>query len=188
MSLVPRMMAHQRLRKRMEALRPDLYRLAYSWCQDAQLADDLVQDCMERGLKRIDQLKDHDQLKAWLARILSNLHVDFRRRNRETVQFDENMAPASGYADWDGARSRLIHQTRHAVDQLNEDQRKTLTLVDLMGFSYAEVAEVLEVPVGTVMSRLHRARNNLKTMLAPEARPEASAEGEQPAMRPRRVK
>lgn len=168
MSLVPRLVAQQRLSKQMEQLRPDLYRLAYSWCRDAQLADDLVQDCMERGLKRVDQLKDHAQLKAWLARILSNLHIDYRRRSRETVQFDENLAPASGHADWDGARSRLIHQTRNAVDRLGEDQRKTLTLVDLMGFSYAEVAEVLDVPVGTVMSRLHRARNNLKAILAPE--------------------
>lgn len=172
MSLLPATLVRQRLYKRMESLRPDLYRLAYSWCQDGQLADDLVQEAMERGLKRLDQLKDPNQLRAWLARILSNLHADHWRRNRETVEFDENLSPGEGRAEWDGARNRLIEQTRDAVNRLGDDQRKTLTLVDLMGCSYAEVAEILEVPVGTVMSRLHRARANLRQILAPEERSE----------------
>ena len=96
MSLLPASLVRQRLYKRMESLRPDLYRLAYSWCQDGQLADDLVQEAMERGLKRLDQLKDPNQMRAWLARILSNLHADHWRRSRETVECDENLSPGEG--------------------------------------------------------------------------------------------
>ncbi|MCB1878157.1 MAG: sigma-70 family RNA polymerase sigma factor [Chromatiales bacterium] len=161
-------LAKRQLKRRMEEYRPRLYRLAWSWCRDAQLADDLVQDCMVRGLQRIDQLRNVDQLEVWLTRILANLHKDHLRRRKETVDVDDVELTGDMGPEQDAQRRDLVTRVRDAVDRLNDDQRKVLTLVDLMEFSYADVAQALDIPVGTVMSRLCRARARLKQMLKDE--------------------
>ena len=165
MKTISRLTTHYCLRKQMKALRPQLYRLAWSWCHDAEQADDLVQDTLLRGLERIDQLRDQEQLKYWLCRIMSNLHKDQLRMRRESVNYEEVVLPAEGDPEQEAGRQELIGQVRTAIAKLNEDQRMVVTLVDLMGFSYADVAGVLEVPVGTVMSRLNRARERMRSLL-----------------------
>jgi RNA polymerase sigma-70 factor (ECF subfamily) len=157
-----RLTAQYCLRKQVKSLRPELYRLAWSWCHDAQQADDLVQDTLLRGLERIDQLREQAHLKFWLCRIMSNLHKDQLRRRRECVNCDDLVLAAEDDPEREVGRQELIGQVRSAMVRLTEDQRKVLTLVDLMEFSYAEVAQLLEIPVGTVMSRLSRARERLK--------------------------
>jgi RNA polymerase sigma-70 factor (ECF subfamily) len=165
LSVLTRIAAHHCLRRQAKALRPDLYRLAWSWCHDAALADDLVQDALVRGLERADQLRDPGQLRVWLCRILCNLHKDHLRARRDLVCAEEVGLLAEDDPERSAGEEQLVRRVRGAISSLRDDQRKVLTLVDLMGFSYAEVANILEVPVGTVMSRLHRAREQLKRLL-----------------------
>ncbi len=161
----------RRLSNAFDALRPDLYRIAWSWCHDDTLAEDLVQETCLRALERSQQLRDLDRLRPWLLRIMANLHRDHYRRRRETVTLDEGDAemasPEPGPVE-QAERSATIVMVHRAIAGLNDDQRKVLTLVDVGGFSYAEVAEALEIPLGTVMSRLSRARAQLRARLAPQ--------------------
>ncbi len=148
-----------------EQRRERLYRLAVSWCHDAMLADDLVQDTLGKALKSHHQLKDHNKLDAWLFRILHNTWMEHIRRNKPTTDLDDidpldEQTPESHLSD-----EQLVQRVQQAVSKLPIPQRQVITLVDLEGSSYAEVAEILEVPIGTVMSRLNRARSTLKKRL-----------------------
>ena len=152
-------------RARVEAQREPLYRLAYSWCRDAALADDLVQEAMLRALDRGTQLNDAQRLKAWLCAILANCLKDHYRRARSLEPLDEDL-PAQGQSpESASASAQLGARVRAEIERLPLGQRQVVTLVDLEGFSYAEVGEILEVPIGTVMSRLCRAREALRARL-----------------------
>ena len=148
-----------------ELRRERLHRLANSWCHDQMLADDLVQDTLSKALKYHYQLKDHDKLDAWLFRILHNTWMDHLRRYKPTTDLDDidpldDKTPESYLSD-----EQLVNRVQKAIFKLPIPQRQVVTLVDLEGSSYAEVAEILELPIGTVMSRLNRARNTLKKSL-----------------------
>ncbi len=160
--------ARQRLRRQLKTLRPELYRLAWSWCQNAAVADDLVQETCLRALERADQLRDPARLKGWLVRILVNLHTDLLRQRRETEDVAELPCCAGNEPDLSAERQDTVQRVRQAICRLSEDQRRVLTLVDLMEMSYAEVAEALDIPIGTVMSRLSRARKRLRLLLQSE--------------------
>ena len=153
------------------ALRPDLYRIAWSWCHDDALAEDLVQDTCLRALEKSSQLDKFDKLRPWLLRIMANLHSDHFRRERNTVELDDctpplrSAVPCPVEAAEHHATVVMVHR---AIASLGDDQRKVVTLVDVGGFSYAEVAEALDIPIGTVMSRLSRARKRLRRQLAPQ--------------------
>ncbi|MEN8130910.1 MAG: sigma-70 family RNA polymerase sigma factor [Pseudomonadota bacterium] len=162
MRLLQHFADRRRLRPKIEASRPRLFRLAWSWCHDPQLADDLVQVTLLRALQGLDKLRDPERLEVWLTQILVNQHQDTLRRRRNDTTYEEGLFPAVGSPDQDLQRTDLIARVRTAVRQLGDEQRKVLTLVDLMEFSYVEVAQALDIPIGTVMSRLCRARRNLK--------------------------
>jgi RNA polymerase sigma-70 factor (ECF subfamily) len=158
-------------RRRIEASREALYRLAYAWCHDAALADDLVQETLLRALDRSHQLREPERLKSWLCAILANRLRDHYRRLRghedvddlqEAVLVDEKTPEATRES------MQLAERVRAEVARLPLGQRQVLTLVDLEECSYAEVAEILQVPIGTVMSRLCRARALLKQRLLDE--------------------
>lgn len=172
---ISRFAARHHLTRQAKALRPSLYRLAWSWCHDEQLADDLVQDTLVRGLERIDQLRDAEQLKVWLCRILCNLHRDYLRARRDCVPCEEANLLSDDDPERELGRQQLVERVRAAMGSLSDDHRKVITLVDLTECSYVEVAEILQIPVGTVMSRLYRARERLKSLLeeqrAPTVRP-----------------
>jgi len=145
--------------------RERLYRLANSWCRDGMLADDLVQDTLGKALKNHHQLKDYEKLDAWLFRILHNTWMDHLRRYKPTTDLDDiepldDKTPESHLSD-----EQLAYRVQEAVFNLPIPQRQVITLVDLEGSSYAEVSEILELPIGTVMSRLNRARHALKKSL-----------------------
>ena len=161
-------------RRQIEAARGRLYRIAWSWCHDPALADDLVQECMLRALQKADRLRQEDRLEVWLTRILSNLHKDHLRRQREIRPVEETDLPPSASAEDLHQRQAVVSRVRAAVAQLGDEQRKVVTLVDLMEFSYAEVAATLDIPLGTVMSRLCRARRKLKETLTEASRSEQS--------------
>jgi RNA polymerase sigma-70 factor, ECF subfamily len=153
------------LRRRLEELRPRLYRLAFSWCHDAALADDLVQETLIKALARGEQLRDAQALESWLFSILNNCWRDYLRGRREfadiadidEVIVDETPSPEQRYAS-----RQTVQRVRLAIAGLPIGQRQVITLVDIEECSYAAVAAILDLPVGTVMSRLARARQALR--------------------------
>lgn len=154
-----------RLRQRLEAMRPRLYRLAYSWTMNPALADDLTQDTLAKGLKKVSQLKNPAALEGWLFGILRNCWRDHYRSHRDMDELDHEQLTDGFTPEHHHEQQNIVTRVRSAIAQLAEGQREVLTLVDLEGFSYAEVAESLEIPIGTVMSRLCRARKALAEKL-----------------------
>ena len=155
-------------KRRLTAARPRLYRTAFVWTKSRELADDLVQETATKALRKAKQLRDIDALDAWLFRIMMNCWRDYLRQNPSTEDIDNHEISTENTPETDNSRSELIRLVRSAVGQLPDAFRQTVTLVDLEGFSYVETAEILNVPVGTVMSRLSRARSRLRDRLANE--------------------
>lgn len=157
------------IRQQMVALLPRLERFALMLTGSAADADDLVQATVERALARLDQWVWGTSLASWLFAIAHNLHRNQRRdvANRlrlleEHGQGLETMADGAAQAEgW-----AHLQEVRREVLRLPEEQRAVLVLVALEGLSYREAAELLEVPVGTVTSRLARARDALRAALA----------------------
>jgi len=154
-----------KFRKRLEAMRPRLYRLAYSWTMNPALADDLTQDALTKGLRKVAQLKNPDALEGWLFGILRNCWRDHYRSHREMDELDHEQLTDELTPEHYHEQQHIVNKVRSAIAQLAEGQREVVTLVDLEGFSYAEVAESLTIPIGTVMSRLCRARKALAEKL-----------------------
>lgn len=152
---------HKQQLQKIEALRPLLFRVAVSWCNDEMLADDIVQDALTKAIQNIAQLKDQDALKSWLFTILNNQWREYLRRNRPCVDIDELVFIADSTPELDEERQQTCNQVRLAISELPLSQRQTITLVDLEDMSYQEVAKALDVPIGTIMSRLNRARKAL---------------------------
>lgn len=143
------------------ALLPNLRRFALSLCRRPDIADDLVQITAERAFAARDRFDPATRLDAWLFRILRNAWIDQTRRERTRgVSVDIADVPEASVAD--GVRETEAHlmlrQTRAAMDELPEEQREVMVLVCVEDLSYREAAEVLGIPIGTVMSRLARAR------------------------------
>jgi RNA polymerase sigma-70 factor (ECF subfamily) len=154
--------------QRLAEARPRLWRLAHAWCRNRALADDLVQDALAKGLKNHAQLRDEEALHAWLCGILAHCWHDHLRAHRsmeDVADIEETALVADGSPEAEYLQSEIVRRVRRAVAELPVPQREVVTLVDLEEFSYAEVAAILEVPIGTVMSRLSRARNALKERL-----------------------
>ena len=146
-----------------EPLIPALRRYARALVRNRATADDLVQDCLERAVSRWQQRRDGD-VRAWLFSILHNLAVDqFRKtaaRGRH-VAIDETSENSFGEAA--AQEHRLMYRAvLNKLAALPEEQRTVLLLVAVEDLSYADAAKVLNVPVGTVMSRLSRARERLQ--------------------------
>jgi RNA polymerase sigma-70 factor (ECF subfamily) len=154
------------IRGELEKRRELLYRLAYSWCHNPALADDLVQDAMVKALKNARQLKNTAAIKGWLSKILANCWYDYLRRTRETVDLDNLPYEDTSSEGDEHEQQDIVSRVRAMIATLPVGQRQVITLVDLAGFSYIEIAEILDIPVGTVMSRISRARNALRTKLA----------------------
>ena len=152
-------------RASLEAARPALFRTAYAWCRDATLADDLVQEATAKALERGDQLRDPTRLRSWLFAILSRCWHDHLRACHPHEDIDElaEEALAGDVSVTDEIeRRQTVTRVRAAVARLPVGQRQVLTLVDLEEFSYAEVGDILGIPIGTVMSRLCRGRRALR--------------------------
>jgi len=157
--------AQRRLRQQVCELRPQMYRMAFAWCHDAALADDLVQEAMMKALTRLKSLQDENALKSWVFRILTNCYRDWGRRQKDTVDVDSMDLTCEDCPERQTERNRLISEVHRAMAELSTDHRQVVSLVDLEGFAYAEVSEILDVPIGTVMSRLSRARAQLRKVL-----------------------
>lgn len=161
--------AQRELAERIEASRGRLYRVAFSWCHDAALADDLAQEALARGLARTEQLRDAERLSSWLFSILHRCWIDHLRLRRQDLdegaiaELPSDLPGPEGHAE----QQETVSRVRAAVAALPLGQRQVVTLVDLEEFSYADVAAILSIPIGTVMSRLCRAREALRGLLEP---------------------
>jgi RNA polymerase sigma-70 factor (ECF subfamily) len=153
-------------RQRLARLSPRLKRLALAWCGDDSLADDLTQEALSKALQNLHSLKHDKALDGWAFSILANCFRDHCRRSRQTDEFIDCQDPTHTPAPEQIDQQQTVQQVRQAVARLSPPQREVLMLVDLEACSYAEVAEILGIPVGTVMSRLNRARLKLKQILA----------------------
>lgn len=152
-------------RKKLEHHRARLYRVAYAWSHNPALADDLVQETLTKAMQKSSQLRDPSAGEAWLYSILSNCYRDHFRRNRETEDIDKVELVHESTPESENSRLETVEKVRLSIAKLPEGQRQVVTLVDLEGFSYAEVASILNIPIGTVMSRLCRARSALRKHL-----------------------
>ena len=167
------------VRQEMIGLLPRMRRFAYSLTGSMDDADDLVQGACERALGRLDQYERGTRLDSWLFRIIQTTWIDRVRavRRRGTVSDPEVMAavPFDARIHEQTEARAALDIVREEIARLPENQRLVLALVTVDGMSYKDAAEMLEIPIGTVMSRLSRARKRLGEALE---RPRPTAEQE----------
>ncbi len=153
------------LRGRLQEHIPALRRNPRALVGDAALADDLVQDCLERAVARAHQWRQSGSLRGWLFTIMHNINANQRRSASRAPGWDpieraENSVGRPG----DQIDRLMLQEVVSALGSLSLEQRQVLLLVALEGLRYEEVAQVLGVPIGTVMSRLSRARDRLREL------------------------
>ena len=146
---------------------PRLRRYARALLRDADAADDLVQDCLERALLRLDNWQTGESPRRWLFTIMHHLFVDQMRKSRRRSEvvmltLDDSEALSSPATQTETIASREIVDALQAV---SPDRRAALLMVGIEGFSYAEAANILGIPAGTLMSRIARGREELRGLL-----------------------
>ncbi|WP_067734250.1 RNA polymerase sigma factor [Novosphingobium naphthalenivorans] len=151
-----------------EPLIPGLRRYARSLLRDADAADDLVQDCLERVVGRWHQRRADGNARSWAYTILHNLAVNrMQQRARRGTHLTMENAPEAALAEPPAQESPLHNRDIvAAMQRLPDDQKAVLLLISVEDLSYAETARVLDIPIGTVMSRLSRARERLRREMA----------------------
>ncbi|HTC08298.1 MAG TPA: sigma-70 family RNA polymerase sigma factor [Acetobacteraceae bacterium] len=156
-----------------EPVIPSLRRYARTFVRDAGAADDLVQDTLERAVSRWHQRRSDGDTRTWLFTILHNLAVNhLRRAARRGRELPLDDAGESDVAVPSAQEDALRYDDiLAAVGQLPEDQRGVLLLVSLEDVSYADAARILDIPIGTVMSRLARARARLLKLVEEHGKP-----------------
>ena len=145
----------------------DLFRYAFWLSRDPDLAQDVVQDSMVRAWRSIDSLRDEGSVKTWLLTIVRREHARFYERKRlETKDIDDlSMAESALIAV---GHDTDVDDMRQALFNLDEDYREPLVLQVLMGFSTKEIADLMGIKAGAVLTRLHRARKKLVANVRPE--------------------
>ena len=155
---------------------PRLRRYARVLTGDVHRADDLVQDTLARAWEKRRLWQDGSDLRAWLFTIMHNVHANqfaLRRRDFANASLDSDeaaLAPQLGVRATQGARVELAEVAAH-IARLPTDHREVLMLAAVEELRYGEIADILGVPIGTVMSRLNRAREKLKRMVSAPASP-----------------
>ncbi|MCK5395868.1 MAG: RNA polymerase sigma factor [Gammaproteobacteria bacterium] len=165
MKVVKNLVAAFSMKAEFASRRNKLYRIAYSWSHDPVLADDLVQETIYKALKNASRLRDVKTIDSWLYRILYNCWQDYLRVKGRNVEFVESYDDESADQTDNYQQAQIVKRVRASVEQLPLPLREVVTLADFAGFSYEQIAEITDIPIGTVMSRLFRARKNLKQQL-----------------------
>jgi RNA polymerase sigma-70 factor, ECF subfamily len=149
---------------------PRLRRYARALIRNQELADDLVQDTLERALGRTGLFEAGTDLRAWLFTIMHNVFANQTRKASARALHvsvdDENIAESEFAVPAVQTRSLEMRDLDYALQRLPQDQREVLLLVGLEEMSYADVASTLGIPIGTVMSRLSRGRERLRSLMA----------------------
>ena len=178
--------ARSRVRFEEEALdlSDQVYRVARRLTGSREEAEDLVQQAYERAFRSWRQYTPGTNLRAWLLRILTNLNIDRGRRQQRSPQTTALDSEAGDYFLYNKLESQLPEENpdeERVIERLSQDSivesladvphdfRDVIVLVDIGDFSYADAAQILDIPIGTVMSRLHRGRRILKKNLADRA-------------------
>jgi len=178
--------ARDRVRFEEEALElsDQVYRVARRLVGSREEAEDLVQQTYERAFRSWRQYTPGTNLRAWLLRILTNLNIDRGRRQQRAPQTTSIDSEAGDYFLYDKLASQMPEENpdeERVLERLSQDSivdaladvphdfRDVIVLVDIGEFSYADAAQILDIPIGTVMSRLHRGRRILKKNLADKA-------------------
>ena len=143
-----------------------LYRVSYSLSHDQQLAADLVQATVETALLNCHKIADTESLERWLFRVLVNKWRDHCRTRKFHTAIDDVSLAQQGSPETDIELKETVQRVHLAMSKLTEEHREILSLIAIEGFSYDQVASILELPVGTVMSRLCRSRKQLRKLLA----------------------
>ncbi len=162
-SVVTSQIPMHELDEQLRELIPRLRRFAVSLTRNASSADDLVQSTLERAIISWADKRVEGDLRAWLFSILYRQFLDAHRRTRRYARMLEFFTGRDD-AQPSVERTVIAQSTLQAFDQLNTEQRALLLWVSVEGLSYKEIAEILEVPIGTVMSRLSRARQALRQL------------------------
>lgn len=156
-----------------------LYNFAYHLTYSEEDANDLVQEAFLKAYRFIDHYEVGTNAKAWLFRILKNAFInDYRKKNKapskvdyEEVLIHHNEEEGSQYSSFDDLREEMFDkmmgdEVTNAINALPVDFRTVILLCDIEGFTYEEISKIIDIPIGTVRSRLHRSRNMLKEKLA----------------------
>ena len=169
-----------------------LYAGALRMTRNPADAEDLVQETMMRAYRSFDRFEEGTNLKAWLFRIMTNAYINtYRKKQREPLKvshdeiedFDLYRELKQHDPQWDATPENIVLSNLvdsdiiEAIDDLPEQFRLAVVLSDVEGFSYAEMAEIMDVPLGTVMSRLHRGRKALQKRLWDIARDKGIVKG-----------
>lgn len=155
-----------------------LYTFAYHLTYNEEDANDLVQETYMKAFRFIDKYNEGTNAKAWLFKILKNAFINqYRRKSKQPTKVDyeditsyqevEEDTSISGYADLreEMFQTMMGDEVTNAINALPVDFRVVILLCDIEGFTYEEISKILDIPIGTVRSRLHRARNMLKDKL-----------------------
>ena len=176
--------AQQRFADEAMPLLDQLYGGALRMTRNPQDAEDLVQETYLKAYKNFDSFTPGTNLKAWLYRIMTNTYINtYRKKQRRPLvtsadDVTDNQLYTSSSHDSTGLESAEVEALKampnskisEALNALNEDYRMVVYYADVEGLAYKEIAEVLDIPMGTVMSRLHRGRKQLRGMLKDVAR------------------
>ena len=148
---------------------PRLRRYARALTRDSNRADDLVQDTLLRGIAKAHLWLEGTDIRAWLFTIMHNQYVNNVRRDMcENATIDVDQVASTLVATSDPTASRQLSELDRALGHLSKGQREVVLLVGLEGMSYDEAAKILRVPIGTVRSRLGRAREALRVLMGLE--------------------
>ncbi len=178
-----------------------LYNTAYRMTRNAQDAEDLVQEAYFKAYKYYDKFQEGTNFKAWIFKILKNTFINnYRKQQNRPVQsafseiediFESRVSDEVLRRNLNPEEELLEHvldeDVQRALDGLSEDYRMVVLLADLEDFSYKEIAEILDIPLGTVMSRLYRGRRQLEKTMLDYARQHGYIEGEPSKMRSRQA-
>ncbi|MGH8401759.1 MAG: sigma-70 family RNA polymerase sigma factor [Gammaproteobacteria bacterium] len=146
---------------------PGLFRYAWWLCRDRTLAEDLVQETLLRAWRSLDSLRDEAAARQWLIAILRNEFMRELSKRKDTVDIEE--LPLVDHNANVGGSDTDVHDVRRAIGKLTPEYREPIILQVLMGCSTQEIAELLELTQGAVLTRLFRARNQLRELLGGKA-------------------
>jgi RNA polymerase sigma-70 factor (ECF subfamily) len=170
-TIIDKLCLARALKHRIAERRGRLYGVAYAWCGDRHLADDLAQEAITRAINKCHQLREASRLDSWLYSVLNNCWREHLRMQPVQIEVEDHNLECTHCPERLNLSGELAKRLMELMHYLPENQRQVLALVVLEDFSYQEVAETLDIPIGTVMSRLSRARRFLAEQLHAASEP-----------------
>ncbi|GGD18546.1 sigma-70 family RNA polymerase sigma factor [Pontibacillus salipaludis] len=140
----------------------DIYRISYTYVKNQNDALDVVQEVAYRSFKKMDTLKHPEYFKTWLIKMAITCSIDLIRKNKKVITIDTNYENYIGTEDQDTALSITLHEL---LDKLNEEEKSIIILKFYQGYTFKEIADILEIPLGTAKSNMYRALQKLRNDL-----------------------